>query len=260
MKNIQKIYKLLGNNPELGSINIIGGACATGKSTFAVNFACDYIEQGKDVLFITCSEPESYVLKKTYSCLNKKSIKSFYENYIPEFKKEYIGHFFIKKMIPSLAEKNFYKNIELILEKHKLNGFIPDVLIIDESHYLKNNFWKLRELAIDLNIPIIVTLQTKNIDDDIFCFSSTEPLFIANTVMKIEINKIKILKNRYGKQRFDIPIKMDFKYSTFNVLERNILIKITAWIKENIWKKLFQQLNKTVVCAQNIFNKKESKI
>jgi replicative DNA helicase len=153
-----------------------------GKSLAMCSFASNFINQGKNVLYITMEMAEEKIAQRLDANLLNVDIaqlktltKDSFESKIVKLAKKTQGKLIIKEYPTSSAHVGHFKALlnELALKKH----FHPDVIFVDYLNicassryklnsgvnsysYVKSIAEELRALAIEYNVPIVSATQT----------------------------------------------------------------------------------------------------
>jgi len=263
----------LGN----GEIGIITAPTGVGKSHFLVSLGANAIKLGKNVLHYTfelcetivgirydsflCDIPSSDVIN------SKNLIKSKYE-------KMKLGRLFIKEYPTGSAT---IMTLKTHIEKLALKGFVPDIIIIDYAdimrstrkydslrHELKLIYEELRNLAMELNLPIWSASQANRqaSNADIVGLENMSEAYgkamIADVVLSLSrkpVEKAKgtarlfIAKNRAGRDGLVYNIGIDTSKSKFTIIDDNVLTfeesqNSTEKEMKNLLKSKWQQIGK----------------
>ena len=217
------------------TLNIIMAGVGVGKSLTLCHFASSYINQGKNVLYISMELAEEEVAKRIDANVLNVSIddlmvlpKDIYEKKIENLKQKTNGKLIVKEYPTASASTVHFRSLlnELNLKK----GFVPDVIMVDYLNicasarikpgngvnsytYIKAIAEELRGLAVEHNVPIWSATQLTrggygSTDPDLtdtsesFGLPATADFFVALIVTEQleQLNQIMVkqLKNRYA--------------------------------------------------------------
>ena len=217
------------------TLNIIMAGTGVGKSLALCHLSSSYINQGKNVLYISMELSEERVSERidanvlNVSLTDLKSLpRDLYEKKIQNLKSKTNGKLVVKEYPTASASTVHFRSLlnELNLKK----GFVPDVIMIDYLNicasarikpgngvnsytYIKAIAEELRGLAVEYNVPIWSATQSTrsgyaSSDPDLtdtsesFGLPATADFFVAlvtNDQMS-QLNQIMVkqLKNRYA--------------------------------------------------------------
>ena len=217
------------------TLNIIMAGVGVGKSLTLCHFASSYINQGKNVLYISMELAEEEVAKRIDANVLNVSMddlmvlpKDIYESKINNLKQKTNGKLIVKEYPTASASTIHFRSLlnELNLKK----GFVPDVIMVDYLNicassrikpgngvnsytYVKAIAEELRGLAVEHNVPIWSATQLTrggygSSDPDLtdtsesFGLPATADFFVALVVTEQleQLNQIMVkqLKNRYA--------------------------------------------------------------
>ena len=217
------------------TLNIIMAGVGVGKSLTLCHFASSYINQGKNVLYISMELAEEEVAKRIDANVLNVSMddlmvlpKDIYQKKIENLKLKTNGKLIVKEYPTASASTVHFRSLlnELNLKK----GFVPDVIMVDYLNicasarikpgngvnsytYIKAIAEELRGLAVEHNVPIWSATQLTrggygSTDPDLtdtsesFGLPATADFFVALIVTEQleQLNQIMVkqLKNRYA--------------------------------------------------------------
>ena len=216
------------------TLNVALAGTGVGKSLFMCHLASSFIQQGKNVLYITLEMAEERIAERIDANLLDVTIdelyempKKYYENKIEKLQRKVSGQLIIKEYPTAAAHTGHFKNLmdELALKK----TFKPDVVFIDYLNicassrfkggnissyfYIKAIAEELRGMAVEYNVPIMSATQTTRagyMSSDVGLEDTSESfglpatadfMFALITNEELEaLNQMKIkqLKNRYS--------------------------------------------------------------
>jgi len=134
--SLKAINKITNGGFEKKTLNVLIGSVGAGKSIMLAQLAKDYIENGKDVLFISLEMSEKNIgtridANSMHININKldQLSESVYMSNIQKLKQKSYGKLIIKEYTPGSAHAGHFD--ALIKELKIKKGFIPDVILID---------------------------------------------------------------------------------------------------------------------------------
>lgn len=231
-----------------GEIGVVTANTGVGKSHYLVQMGANAMRHGKNVLHYTfelteqavgirydsnlCNIPSSDVVD------HKKQVIEFYE------KNDDLGRLIIKEYPTGAASVTTIRNH---IEKLALRNFKPSLILIDYAdimrstrqydslrHELKLIYEELRNLAMDLRIPIWTASQANrdSANSDIVGLENMSEAYgkamVADLVVSLSrkatekatgLGRIFIAKNRAGKDGILFPIHIDTARSSIKVIE-----------------------------------------
>lgn len=261
------------------TLNVIMAGVGVGKSLFLCHLSAAYLNQGKNVLYITLELAEEEVAKRIDANLLNITIddllvlpKDLYDKKVSNLRQKTDGKLIIKEYPTTTASTNHFKSLlnELNLKK----SFIPDVIMVDYINicasarvkpgvansytYIKAIAEELRGLAVEYNVPVWTATQLTrggygSSDPDMtdtaesFGLPATADLFLAAiTNEQLEqLNQLmfKQLKNRYNdpsmNKRFIIGVDRS-KMKLYDV-EQSAQDIVDSGQKEEIPKPTFNK-------------------
>ena len=227
--------KVTKNGIPRKTLNIVMAGVGVGKSLTLCHFASSYINQGKNVLYISMELAEAEVAKRIDANVLNVSLddlmvlpKDIYEKKIETLKQKTNGKLIVKEYPTASASTVHFRSLlnELNLKK----GFVPDVIMVDYLNicasarikpgngvnsytYIKAIAEELRGLAVEYNVPIWSATQLTrggygSSDPDLtdtsesFGLPATADFFVALIITEQlqQLNQIMVkqLKNRYA--------------------------------------------------------------
>ena len=178
------LNRITKGGAENATLNILLAGSNVGKSLGLCSLAADYLQSGKNVLYISMEMAEEVCAKRIDSNLLDVSLDDIDDGKIsyPEYKSKMerwresksLGQLYIKQYATGGANANTFRNLinELKLKK----GFVPDIIIIDYlgicasariKQYTENSYTlvkaiaeELRALAFETNTCIWSAAQT----------------------------------------------------------------------------------------------------
>ena len=233
--DLEYFNKITKNGIPKKTLNIVMAGVGVGKSLTLCHFASGYINQGKNVLYISMELAEPEVAKRIDANVLNVSLddlmvlpKDIYEKKIETLKQKTNGKLIVKEYPTASASTVHFRSLlnELNLKK----GFVPDVIMVDYLNicasarikpgngvnsytYIKAIAEELRGLAVEYNVPIWSATQLTrggygSTDPDLtdtsesFGLPATADFFVALIVTEQleQLNQIMVkqLKNRYA--------------------------------------------------------------
>jgi replicative DNA helicase len=179
--DLEFFNKITKNGVSKKTLNIILAGTGVGKSLMMCHFAASYLNQGKNVLYITMEMAEEKISERIDANLMninlddiEKMPKDVFDKKLAKIKSQTNGKLIIKEYPTSNANVLTFKALlnELRLKKK----FVPDVIFIDYINicsssryspgqtnsytYIKGIAEELRGLAIEYKLPIWSATQT----------------------------------------------------------------------------------------------------
>lgn len=226
--------KITKNGVPKKTLNVVMAGVGVGKSLTLCHFTAAYLNQGKNVLYISLELAQEEVAKRIDANLLNITFddlmvlpKDLYQKRIDNLKQRTNGKLIVKEYPTSTASTNHFKSLlnELNLKKN----FVPDVIMIDYLNicasarvkpgvansytYIKAIAEELRGLAVEFNVPVWSATQLTrsgygSSDPDMtdtsesFGLPATADLFFALVVNEqmeqLKQVQVKQLKNRYN--------------------------------------------------------------
>jgi archaellum biogenesis ATPase FlaH len=233
--DLEYFNKVTKNGVPRKTLNIVMAGVGVGKSLTLCHFASGYINQGKNVLYISMELAEEEVAKRIDANVLNVSMddlinlpKDLYDKKISTLKQKTNGKLIIKEYPTASASTVHFR--ALLNELNLKKGFVPDVIMVDYLNicassrikpgngvnsytYIKAIAEELRGLAVEYNVPIWSATQLTrggygSSDPDLtdtsesFGLPATADFFVAlitNEQLE-QLNQIMVkqLKNRYA--------------------------------------------------------------
>jgi len=231
-----------------GELGVVVAPTGVGKSHYLVSVGAHALKMGKNVLHYTfelseasvglrydsnlCSMPSNEVVDR------KTEVLDFYKG------SKDLGRLIIKEYPTGSATVQTLRNH---IEKLLLKSFTPNVILIDYAdimrssrafdslrHELKLVYEELRNLAMDLNVPIWTASQANRdaANADIVGLENMSEAYgkamVADVVVSVSrkpnekatgAGRLFVAKNRAGRDGMLFPIRIDTSMSKFTVLE-----------------------------------------
>ena len=232
-----------------GEIGVVTANTGVGKSHWLVALGANAMRAGKNVLHYTFELTETAVGIRYDSNLcgipsndvqdNKELVQEVYKN-------KDLGRLIIKEYPTGSASVVTIRNH---IEKLKLKGFCPNVIVLDYAdimkstrsydslrHELKLIYEELRNLAMEMNIPVWTASQANrdSAQSDIVGLENMSEAYgkamVADVVVSISrkatekasgVGRLFIAKNRAGRDGIVFPITIDTSMSLFSILDEN---------------------------------------
>lgn len=232
--DLEFLNKITKNGVPRKTLNVIMAGVGVGKSLFLCHLSAAYLNQGKNVLYITLELAEEEVAKRIDANLLNLSMddllalpKDLYDKKVGNLRQKTDGKLIIKEYPTTTASTYHFKSLlnELNLKK----GFVPDVIMVDYINicasarvkpgvansytYIKAIAEELRGLAVEHNVPLWTATQLTrggygSTDPDMtdtaesFGLPATADLFLAaitnEQLEQLHQLMFKQLKNRYN--------------------------------------------------------------
>lgn len=248
---------ILNGGAGAGELCVIIAATGVGKSHVLVHMGAEALKQGKNVLHYTFELREKVVAIRYDSNLvgidysdcfeQKELIKRYYE-----VNKHRLGKLYIKEYPTGTATVGMLKSH---IEKLKqINNFVPDMVIVDYAGIMRSSekfdlirlelkriFEELRELAMELDIPIWTASQSnrEGAKNDVVALTNIAEAYaqahVCDFVMSLSrketekesgIGTLFIAKNRAGKDGITFKVKLDTAQSRLKILNGDNIKKL----------------------------------
>ena len=234
-----------------GEIGVVTANTGVGKSHYLVAMGANALRNGKSVLHYTFELTETAVGRRYDSNLtnidindlmtSKKRVLDFYE-------KEDLGRLIIKEYPTGAASVITIRNH---IEKLSLKGFKPSLIVIDYAdimkstksydslrHELKLVYEELRNLAMELNIPVWTASQAnrESANSDIVGLENMSEAYgkamVADVVISLSRKamekstghgRLYVAKNRAGKDGILFPMLINTAQSRITLLDESEL-------------------------------------
>ena len=261
-----------------GEIGVITAPTGVGKSHFLVHAGCEALKVGKNVVHYTfelseravglrydsnlCGIPSSDIVDR-----KEDVIKHYEEN-------ENLGRLIIKEYPTGSATVMTLRNH---IEKLLLKSFVPSLIIIDYAdimrssrrfdslrHELKLIYEELRNLAMDLNVPIWTASQANRdaSDKPVVGLENMSEAYgkamVADIVLSLSrkpmekasgCGRLFVAKNRAGRDGILFPVFLDCSMSKLQIIENGEemtleeVVKTDAGTMKNLLKEKWKQVN-----------------
>jgi hypothetical protein len=229
-----------------GEIGIVVAPTGVGKSHWLVAMGSEALRRGKNVLHYTFELTETAVGIRYDSNLCKIPSSNIYENkekVLKTYSEKDLGRLIIKQYPTGAASVITIRNH---LEKLAMKDFVPSIIVIDYAdimrstrtydslrHELKLVYEELRNLAMELNIPIWTASQANREASkaDIVGLENMSEAYgkamVADVVVSLSrkplekatgAGRLFVAKNRAGRDGIMFPIRIDCSMSTIEIL------------------------------------------
>jgi len=234
-----------------GEMGVVTANTGVGKSHWLVAMGANAMRAGKNVLHYTFELTE-YAVGLRYDSnlcdIASNDVQDQKEQVFQQYEEMELGRLIIKEYPTGSASSVTLRNH---LEKLMLKGFTPSVIIIDYAdimrstksydslrHELKLIYEELRNLAMDLNVPIWTASQAnrESANSDIVGLENMAEAYgkamVADVVISLSrkamekstgSGRLFIAKNRAGKDGLVFSIHIDTSKSKFEILDDNTL-------------------------------------
>lgn len=234
-----------------GEIGVVTANTGVGKSHWLVAMGCNAMRAGKNVLHYTFELTEHAVGLRYDSNLcgmPSNQVQDKKEEVLKVYEEQDLGRLIIKEYPTGSASTITIRNH---IEKLMLKGFTPSVIILDYAdimrstksydslrHELKLIYEELRNLAMDLNIPVWTASQAnrESAQSDIVGLENMSEAYgkamVADVVISISRKAMEkstghgrlfIAKNRAGRDGLVFPVHIDTAMSKFEILDEDTL-------------------------------------
>ena len=234
-----------------GEMGVVTANTGVGKSHWLVAMGANAMRAGKNVLHYTFELTE-YAVGLRYDSnlcdIASNDVQDQKEQVLQQYEEMELGRLIIKEYPTGSATSITLRNH---LEKLMLKGFVPSVIIIDYAdimrstksydslrHELKLIYEELRNLAMDLSVPIWTASQAnrESANSDIVGLENMAEAYgkamVADVVISLSrkamekstgAGRLFIAKNRAGKDGLVFSIHIDTSKSKFEILDDNTL-------------------------------------
>jgi replicative DNA helicase len=234
-----------------GEMGVVTANTGVGKSHWLVAMGANAMRAGKNVLHYTFELTE-YAVGLRYDSnlcdIASNDVQDQKEQVFQQYEEMELGRLIIKEYPTGSASSVTLRNH---LEKLMLKGFTPSVIIIDYAdimrstksydslrHELKLIYEELRNLAMDLNVPIWTASQAnrESANSDIVGLENMAEAYgkamVADVVISLSrkamekstgSGRLFVAKNRAGKDGLVFSIHIDTSKSKFEILDDNTL-------------------------------------
>jgi replicative DNA helicase len=259
-----------------GEIGVVTANTGVGKSHWLVAMGANAMKVGKNVLHYTFELTEHAVglrYDANLCGIPANEVQDRKEEVVKKYEGMDLGRLIIKEYPTGSASSITIRNH---VEKLMLKGFTPSVIVIDYAdimkstksydslrHELKLVYEELRNLAMELNIPIWTASQAnrESAKSDIVGLENMSEAYgkamVADLVISISrkatekagnSGRLFVAKNRAGKDGIVFPIHIDTAMSRFKILDENALtldeaVKQTNSDMKDLLKQKWAEVN-----------------
>jgi replicative DNA helicase len=259
-----------------GELGVVIAPTGAGKSMVLVHLGTEAVKLGKTVVHYTLELADSVVASRYDSCLTGIELRDLYsfKEQIFETVQNLQGKLIVKEYPTKSASTN---TIKLHLEKLKMRGVTPEMIIVDYGDLLKpisnqrekrqeleTIYEELRGIAQENNCPVWTASQTNRsgLNAEVITMESISEAFnkcfvadfifsVSRTIEDKASNggRIFVAKNRNGPDGIVFPIFMDTANVKIKVLQSNgesasdIIVKSSKEQEDNL-KKRYQKFKK----------------
>jgi replicative DNA helicase len=230
-----------------GEIGVLAAPTGVGKSHFLVAMGANAMRCGKNVIHYTFELTETDVGLRYDSNLcdiPSNEIVDRKDEVIEKYSGMDLGRLVIKEYPTGTATVN---TLRTHIEKLSLKGFVPNIIIVDYAdvmrssrkmeslrHELKLVYEELRNLAMDLNLPIWTASQANRdaSNSDVVGLENMSEAYgkamVADIVLSLSRKptekatgqaRLFVAKNRAGRDGVLFPISIDTAKSKFTILD-----------------------------------------
>jgi replicative DNA helicase len=259
-----------------GELGVVIAPTGAGKSMVLVHLGTQALKLGKTVIHYTLELADSVVASRYDSCITGIELRDLYsfKEQIFETVQNLPGKLIVKEYPTKSASTN---TIKMHLEKLKMRGVNPDMIIVDYGDLLKpistqrekrqeleTIYEELRGIAQENNCPVWTASQTNRsgLNAEVITMESISEAFnkcfvadfifsVSRTVEDKASNsgRIFVAKNRNGPDGLVFPIHMDTSNVKIKVLKSNgesssdVIVKSSKEQEDNL-KKRYQKFKK----------------
>ena len=265
-----------------GELGVVIAPTGAGKSMVLVHLGTEALKLGKTVIHYTLELADSVVASRYDSCLTGIEIRDLYtfKEQIYDSVQNLAGKLIVKEYPTKSASTN---TLKLHLEKLKMRGIQPDMIIVDYGDLLKpissqrekrqeleTIYEELRGIAQENNCPVWTASQTNRsgLNAEVITMESISEAFnkcfvadficsVSRTIEDKASNggRIFVAKNRNGPDGLVFPIYMDTASVKIKVLQSNgesasdLIVKSSKEQEDNLKKKYskFKKKSKTEI-------------
>ena len=259
-----------------GELGVVIAPTGVGKSHFLVQMGAEALRAGKNVVHYTFELSETAVgLRYDSNLCNIPSsdVIDRKEEVIEFYKNNSLGRLIIKEYPTGTASVQSLRNH---IEKLLLKSFVPSVIVIDYAdimkssrkfdslrHELKLVYEELRNLAMDLNVPIWTASQANReaSNSEVVGLENMSEAYgkamVADVVLSISrkpnekatgAGRIFVAKNRAGRDGMLYPMRIDTSMSKFQLMDTNEMtvddvIKADGSSMKKLLKEKWEEIN-----------------
>lgn len=253
-----------------GEIGVVTANTGVGKSHFLVQMGANAMKAGKNVVHYTFELSETAVgirYDSNICGIPSNDVRERKDEVLKVYEKSELGRLIIKEYPTGSASVT---TIRSHIEKLTLKGFVPSLIVIDYAdimrssksydslrHELKLIYEELRNLAMDMNIPIWTASQANrdSAKSDIVGLENMSEAYgkamVADVVLSLSRKALEkstgggrlyVAKNRAGRDGLVFPIHIDTATSKIEILdEANLSLNEAVQQDENEMKSLLKK-------------------
>lgn len=261
-----------------GELGVVIAPTGAGKSMVLVHLGTQALKLGKTVIHYTLELADSVVASRYDSCITGIELSNLYsfKEQIFETVNSLEGKLIVKEYPTKSASTN---TIKMHLEKLKMRGITPDMIIVDYGDLLKpisiqrekrqdleTIYEELRGIAQENNCPVWTASQTNRsgLNAEVITMESISEAFnkcfVADFIFSVSrtiedkasnSGRIFVAKNRNGPDGIVFPIHMDTSNVKIKVLQSNgesasdIMVKSSKEQEQNLKQKYANFKRKT---------------
>ena len=259
-----------------GEIGVVTANTGVGKSHFLVSVGAEALRRGKNVVHYTFELSETAVglrYDSNFCDIPSNEVIDRKDEVLKKYENIDLGRLIIKEYPTGSATVMMIRNH---MEKLSLKGFVPSLIIIDYAdimrssrkydslrHELKLIYEELRNLAMDMNIPVWTASQANrdSANSDIVGLENMSEAYgkamVADVVVSLSrkptekssgLGRIFIAKNRAGRDGVLFPMRMDTARSKIIVVDSDDEMTLSEALKsdnndmrtilKNKWKEI----------------------
>lgn len=234
-----------------GEIGVVTANTGVGKSHYLVAMGANALRRGKNVVHYTFELTETAVGIRYDSNLcdiDSNEVQDNKDRVLSKYKDMELGRLIIKEYPTGTATVQTIRNH---IEKLKLKSFMPSLIVIDYAdimrssksydslrHELKLIYEELRNLAMELNIPVWTASQANrdSAKSEVVGLENMSEAYgkamVADVVISLSrkplekstgAGRLFVAKNRAGRDGLLFPIEMDTAKSKIRVLDEEDL-------------------------------------
>ena len=262
-----------------GEIGVITANTGVGKSHFLVSVGAEALRSGKNVIHYTFELSETAVgirYDSNFCDIPSNDVIDRKDEVLKKYEDMDLGRLIIKEYPTGSATVMMIRNN---LEKLSLKSFVPSLIIVDYAdimrssrkydslrHELKLIYEELRNLAMDMNVPIWTASQANrdSANSDIVGLENMSEAYgkamVADVVVSLSrkptekssgLGRIFIAKNRAGRDGILFPMRMDTARSKIFVVDNDDEMTLSEALRSDssdmktILKNKWNEINST---------------
>lgn len=260
-----------------GEIGVVTAPTGVGKSHFLVHVGAEALKVGKNVIHYTFELSERAVGLRydSHLCnISSSDIVERKDEVIENYENSELGKLIIKEYPTGSATVMTIRNH---IEKLLLKGFVPGLIVIDYAdimrssrsydslrHELKLVYEELRNLAMDMNLPIWTASQANReaSNASVVGLENMSEAYgkamVADVVVSLSrkpmekstgMGRLFVAKNRAGRDGILFPIYLDTSMSKISIIENESEMTLSEVVEHDqsnmkqLLKKKWKQVN-----------------